>query len=76
VLWIRIRIRIILGSWIRIRSKVKSWMRIRIRIKVKSKELQRVILEHWRGQICGKVCGRIRILIKLKGRIRMHHREK
>ncbi len=30
---LRIRIRIIFGSWIRIRMRVKSWIRIRIRVK-------------------------------------------
>jgi hypothetical protein len=30
---LRIRIRIILGSWIRIRIEVESWIRIRIEVK-------------------------------------------
>jgi hypothetical protein len=31
---LRIRIRIIFGSWIRIRIRVKSWIRIRIKVKI------------------------------------------
>jgi hypothetical protein len=33
---LRIRIRIILGSWIRIHIKVESWIRIRIKVKAGS----------------------------------------
>ncbi len=43
---LRIRFRIIFGSWIRIRIRVKSW--IRIRSKVEIQKLLRLRLEQWR----------------------------
>jgi hypothetical protein len=42
----RIRIRIILGSWIRIHIEVESW--IRIRIEVKSRIRIRIKVKRWK----------------------------
>jgi hypothetical protein len=76
---LRIRIRMI-----RISIKVKSWIRILIPIKVKKQdpdphqsEKVEALEGHFgalEGPIWGKVSGRIRIRIKLKGRIRIQVR--
>jgi hypothetical protein len=49
---LRIRIRIIFGSWIRIRIRVKSWIRIHIKVKIqKLKRLKnRAVEGHGRPQ--------------------------
>ncbi len=78
---IKVRKRIILGSWIRIRIRVKSW--IRICIKVKVLQLQRLkngtTESHRRSKLrCGVYVGQqLRIHITLmRGRIRIRFKVK